>query len=78
MYSLYLTNSAPNSASDGDYMNALMILTIVNISPLFGGNNVLLDMNKCPPALLLDFVSESYEASMWPVRTISLAWCVMT
>ena len=38
---------------------------------------MLFDMNKCPPALLLYFVSDRYEASMCPARTMSLALCVI-
>ena len=57
MASLQLMNSAPISASAADGMTALMILAIVNNYTLLGGNYVLLDINKCPPDLLLDVVS---------------------
>ena len=78
MDSLQFMNSAPISASAADYMTALMILAIVNTAPLLGGNIVLLDIKKCSPALLRDFVSERYEASLWPARTISLDLYVRT
>ena len=73
MASLQLMNSAPSSASAADDMTSLMILEIVKTAPLLGGNAVLLDIKKCPPAMLLDFVSERYESLLWPDRTISLA-----
>ena len=62
MDSLQLMKSAPSSASAADDMNASIILDIVNTAPLLVGNTVLFDMIKCPPALLLDFVSGSYKA----------------
>ena len=52
---LQLMKIAPSSSFDADDMTALMILGIVNTAPLFGGNAVLFDMKKCPPALLLYF-----------------------
>ena len=73
---LQLTKGAPGSASADDDMTALMILAIVNTDPLLGGNAVLFDMKKYPPALLLDFVSEMYKASLCPARSMSLAWYV--
>ena len=76
MYYFQLMKSAPSSASAADDMTALMILAIVNTATLLGGNSVLFDMKKYPPDLLLGFVSERYEASLWPARTISLAWYV--
>ena len=78
MASLQLTNSGPSSASDADDITALNILTIVNAATLLGGNVVFLDIKKCPPALLLAFVSERYEASLWPASNISLAWYART
>ena len=77
MDSLQLANSALSSASADDDMTALMIFSMVNTAPFLGGNAVLLNINKCTPALLLDSVLERYEASLWPARTISLAWYVM-
>ena len=63
MDSLQLTKSDPRTASAADDMTALMILSIVNTSPLLVGNAVFFDMKKCPLALLLDF-SERYEVSL--------------
>ena len=68
--------SAHSSASAADDMTALMNLVIVNTAPLLGGDAVLFDMKKLPPALLLGFVSERYEALLWPARNISLVWYV--
>ena len=62
MASLQLMKSAPSSPYAADDMTVLMILDIVNTDQLFGGNTVLFDMKKCPPDLLLYFVSERYEA----------------
>ena len=59
-------------------MTDLMILEIVNTAPLLGGNDFLLDINKFQPTLLQALVSERYEASLCPAKTISLAWYVMT
>ena len=78
MVYLQLMNSAPSSASAADDMTALMILAIANTYPLLGGNAVLLDINKFPPDMLQAFVSERYEAFLWPTKTISLAWYVRT
>ena len=78
MASFQLMKISPSSASAADDMTALMILSIVNNAPFLGGNAVLLDINKCPPDLLLDFVSERYEALLWPPRTFSIAWYAMT
>ena len=57
-----LTKSAPSSASVADDMTALIILSIVNTAPLLGGNAMVFDMKKCPPALNLDCVSKRYRA----------------
>ena len=59
-------------------MTTLMILEIENTAPLLGGNDVLLEIKKCPPTLIRAFVSESYEALLWTARTIPLAWYVRT
>ena len=75
--SLQLMKSAPSSPYAADYMTVLMILDIVNTDQLFGGNTVLFDMKKCTLALLLDFVSERYKASLRPARTMSLACYVI-
>ena len=77
MASLQLTKSAPSSASAADDITALMILAIVNTATFLVGNAVLFDMKKCLPAMLLDFVSERYEESLWPARTMSLM-CYMS
>ena len=55
---MQLTNSAPSSASAADDMTALIILAMVNTDSLLGGNYVLLDIKKFPPALLLDLILE--------------------
>ena len=75
--SLRLMNIAPSSASAADDMTALIILEIVNTAPLLGGKYVFVDIDKFPPALLLDSVLERYEASLWPSRTISLVCYVI-
>ena len=75
--SLQLMNNSPSLASTADDMTALMILVIANTAPLLLGNYVVLDIKKCPPALLLAFFSERYKVLLWPDRTISLAWYMM-
>ena len=55
MASLQLMKISPSSASTADDMTALMILAIFNTAPLLGGNAMLSDRKKFPPALLLDF-----------------------
>ena len=57
MASLQLIKSAPSSDSASDDMTSLMILEIVNTYLLLGGNAVLFEMKKFPPAMLMDFVS---------------------
>ena len=47
-----------SSASAADDMTALIILATVNTEPLLDGYYVLLDREKCPPALLRAFDSE--------------------
>ena len=69
-------NINTGSASAAYDMTALMILDIVNTAILLGGNAVLFDMKISPPAMLLDFFSERYEASLWPATTMSLDWYV--
>ena len=46
------------SASASEDMTALMIWEIVRIEPFLLGMGSLLDMKKCPPALLCALVSE--------------------
>ena len=67
-------NSAQSSASASDGMTALIILEIAVTAPLFVGSASSSVMKKCPPALLLDFDSERYNASLCPVSTMALAW----
>ena len=69
-----LMKSVQSSASAADDMTALMILDIVVTAPLFEGYVVSSVMRKCPPALLRDFASERYDASLCPARTMALAW----
>ena len=78
MASFQLMKIALSSVSDSDGMIALLMLEIFNTDTMLGGNDVMLYINKCPHALLLSFVSERYEASLWTARTISLTWYVMT
>ena len=49
---------ALSSDSAAEDMTALIILATVNTETLLDGYDVLLDMKKCPPALLRDFDSE--------------------
>ena len=51
-------NRDPRSDSAAEDMTALMIWEIVTTAPLFDGMDALSDMKKCPPALILVFVSE--------------------
>ena len=78
MASRQLMKRAPSLASASEDMTALIICEMVMTAPLLGGMAELLDMKKCPPALLRAFVSERYEASLWPARTILMALYVMT
>ena len=60
MASLRLMKSEPSSDSAADDMTALMILDIVNTASFLGGTAVLFEMKKCPPVMILYFVSERY------------------
>ena len=51
--SLALIYIALISASDADVMTALMIWAILKTASLLAGIAALLDIKKCPPALLL-------------------------
>ena len=62
MPSRQLMKRAPSSASAAEDMMALMICVMMMTAPLFSVMAELLDMKKCPTALLSDFVSERYEA----------------
>ena len=77
MASRKLMKRAPSSASAAEDMTALIIFVMVITAPLLGGMAEFLDMKKCPPSLLRAFVSEIYEASLWPARNILLALYVM-
>ena len=57
-----LMYNMPDSASFVDDITALMTCTMLWIVPLLAGDVVLLDMKKCPPALLYACVSFKYEA----------------
>ena len=46
---------APSLASAEEAMTGLIILATVKTEPLLAGYYVLLDMKKCPPALLRAF-----------------------
>ena len=72
-----LTKRAPSSASTAEDMTALMIWKIVMKAPLFDRMAALSDMKKWPPALLLAFVSERYEAFLWADITIPEAQYVI-
>ena len=76
--SLQLMNRVPNSASDAEDMTAFMVCEIVWTDPLFGGMAELLDMNKLPPALLLAFDYDGWDAPLWAGRIILEARYVMT
>ena len=77
MDSRQLTKRVPSSASAAEDITALIICEMMMTAPLFGGMAEFLDMKKCPPALLCAFVSDRYEASLWPARTMLLALHVM-
>ena len=68
---------APSSASAAEDMTDFIICAMVMTAPLFVVMAELLDIKKCPPDMLHAFVSEIYEASLWPARTILLALYVM-
>ena len=71
--SLLFMKRAPSSASAAEDITALMIWETVRTAPLFDGMELSLDMKKCPPALLLAFGSEKYDASLCAASTISEA-----
>ena len=77
MSSRKLMKREPSLASTEEDMTALMFSVVVMTAPLFSGMADLLDTKKCPPALLYAFVSDIYEASLWPARTMLLASYVM-
>ena len=59
-----LMYNAPNSDSTADDITALITCMVLWIVSLLAGNVVLLDMKKCPPALLLVCGSLKYEAML--------------
>ena len=67
-----LMYNAPSSASAADDMTAFITYAELWIAPLFNGNVVLLDMKKCPPALLLAYGLFRNEASLWTANIILL------
>ena len=69
-------NSAPNSASAVDDMTALIIWEILRMALLLRGMFSLPAMNMWPPTRLCVLGSDKYEASLWMMRTILLAWNV--
>ena len=60
----HLKTNAPNLASAAKDIPALMMVAFVRIAPLFGGEILLFDRNKCPPAQLRAFFSLQYPASL--------------
>ena len=66
--------SAPTLALAADDSTALIICDIVNTAPLLVSVSALFDMKKSPLALLCALLSERYDASLCPARTMSLAW----
>jgi hypothetical protein len=76
--SFVLMNYEPSSASAAEDITALMIVAMVRIAPLLGGNLSSFDRKKCPPAQLRDFFSSAYPASLWTANIILLALYVMT
>ena len=68
-----LMKRAASFASAAENMTIFMIWAMVMTAPLFSGVLVLLNIKKCPPALLRAFDSERYEASLCTKNTMSLA-----
>ena len=75
--SFALINIAPSSASAAEDVNALMMVAIVRIVPLLGGDFLLFDKKKYPPAQLCDFFLLAYPASLWTANIILLALYVI-
>ena len=55
--SLAIIYSAASSASVADVITCLMMWAMLRMAPLLGGISALVDMKKCPPALLFAFGS---------------------
>ena len=70
---LLRSNNAPNSASAADDITALMIVALVRIAPLMGGDMSLFDKKKCLPAPLRAFFSLRYLALLCTLSIILLA-----
>ena len=68
-----LMNNAPTSASAAEDSTALIICEMVITAPLLSGVSALLDMKKCPPALLRALLLDRYDASLCAANTMSLA-----
>jgi hypothetical protein len=69
--------NAPSSASAADDITNLTIVAFVNIAPLLGGEVLLFDRKKWPPARLRDFFLLAYPGLLWTWRIMSLALNVM-
>ncbi len=67
-----LMNNAPTSASAAEDSTALIVCEMVITAPLLSGGLALLDMKKCPPALLRALLSDRYDASLCAANTMSL------
>ena len=75
---LVLMKRAQSFASAADDVTTLMTSAMFNTKPLIRGNGALLDMKKCPPALLLAFSSLKFEAFLWIAKAMLLALYVFT
>ncbi len=76
--SLAIIYSAASLASVADVITCLMMWVMLRMAPLLGGILALVDMKKCPPALLLAFGLHKELASLWTAMTISLWLYVST
>ena len=68
-----LMNKAPSSASTADDMMAQIICEVLRIAPLLMGISSFLTMYMWPLVWLQNLGLERYDASLWIVRTMSLA-----
>ncbi len=73
MPSFVFKYNAPNSASAADDITALIIVALVRIAPLLGGDMSLFDKKKCAPARLRAFFSLRYPALLCILSIILLA-----
>ncbi len=69
-----LMNRALSSASNADDMTAQIICKILRTTPLLKGMLSFPAMNMCPPARLQDFGLDKYDALLWIVKAMLLAW----